>query len=422
MVTHPASLTDAIDNTLVLILAGGQGSRLKALTRSRAKPAVEFGGHSRLIDFTLSNCINSGFNRIGVITQYQSQCLIRHLMKNWGHINHHFDGCLDILPAYSATVKEGYTGTADACFKNSDYIRNSKARYVLILSGDHIYQMDYRKLLQTHLHQQADMTVSCIEVPCPDAANKLGVVCTDAESQLIGFHEKPDIPCEIKNMPGYSLASMGIYLFTADYLLSSLKEDALDCTSAHDFGKNVIPEQLGKARVIAHRFRGKDNRITPYWRDVGTLDSYWQAHMDLFNSTSPYCPDDDNWPLWGAAANAHSTRIQHGQCQLSDVILGAGCELQSCTLTRTVMSAGCRIGQDSALDACILLPNVTIGNAVTLNQVIVDRDCVVPDDTRILSAGHARELGLTVTDNGVVLLTQHDIQRNAAFARLPRFG
>lgn len=412
MLTHPTSITEAIDSTLVLVLAGGKGSRLHGLTQERAKPALEFGGHSSLIDFTLSNCLNSGFPRIGVITQYQSQCLIQHLMKNWGFLNHTHAGRLDILPAYSNQGVEGYAGTADACYKNATYIRESKARYVLILSGDHIYQMDYRKLLQTHLQTQADMTVSCIEVPQCDAASKLGVVCTNKDSRIIDFHEKPAQPCELDDLPGYSLASMGVYLVNADYLIKTLASDALLASSSHDFGKDVIPRQLNQARLFAHRFRGKSNQVTPYWRDVGTLDSFWQAHMDLLRSPAPIIMEDPAWPLRGrasATAGSMFTLSGNSPCELSSVLLGAQCHLDSCRIKQSVVSTNCVINQDASLNECVLLPDVTIGKGVALHRVIVDKGCTLPPGLKLDTPEQAKALGLTVTDNRVILLTQSDI-------------
>lgn len=405
-------LASAISKTLVLVLAGGKGSRLGKLTQNRAKPAVEFGGQHRIIDFTLSNCVNSGFTQIAVITQYKSQCLISHLMQHWGHINTMSNGRLDILPAYSKDEQEGYTGTADACFKNLDYIRSVSPDFILILSGDQVYQMDYRQLLVAHLETKSDMTLSCLKVPVDDAARQLGVVSVNHNNEIQHFAEKPDMPTQLPDSPGQCLTSMGLYLFNTKVCCDALKKDALTTSSSHDFGKDLIPALIGQRRVFAHLFRGLNGSSTPYWRDVGTLDSYWQCHMDLLLSPDRLRMDNPDWPLRGAEETIGISSIRSSgtsACELNEVQLANGCHLEGSRLSRSILFARCHIAANSTISHAVLLPDVSVGSHVRLSHVIVDNGCKIPDNTTITDPDWARHHGFTVTKNGIILITQHDL-------------
>ena len=402
-----------VENTMVLVLAGGQGSRLKELTQMRAKPVLEFGSHCRIIDFPLSNCVNSGLNRIAVLTQYKSQCLIRHLMQHWGPLNSNFGGRLDILPASQQQSENWYQGTADACYQNIEYIKAMAPKYVLILSGDHVYQMDYRQLISTHVKNGADMTVSCIEVPTKNAANQLGVLTADSKGQVTAFNEKPAKPHALLDAPDYCLASMGNYVVDTDVLIELLEKDAKTQDSEHDFGKNIIPSIIQKHRIFAHRFRSSKGNQIPYWRDVGTLDSYWRAHLDLLNNNEMLNLSDPDWPIRGHSLSGCPTEITSGSnkpaCELEKVLIGSGGRLISCHIRQSVLSNNCKVDAGSTLDKCVLLPNVTVGSNVKLENAIVDKDVTVPNNFVLNAPAIAKQQGFTVTDKGIVLITQKAI-------------
>ncbi|BFT31210.1 glucose-1-phosphate adenylyltransferase [Alteromonas sp. D210916BOD_24] len=402
-------------DTLVLVLAGGQGSRLKDLTKTRAKPVLEFGSHCRIIDFPLSNCVNSGLHQIAVLTQYKSQCLIRHLMQHWGPLNSSFGGRLDILPASQQRSENWYQGTADACYQNLSYIKSVAPKYVLILSGDHVYNMDYRKLLTTHVRNDADMTVSCIEVPTQLAAKQLGVLSADEKGQITAFDEKPHHPHALIDAPDYCLASMGNYVVNTDVLLKLLCHDANLKDSDHDFGKNVIPSIIQGHRVFAHRFRTPNGDQIPYWRDVGTLDSYWQAHMDLLNNRSLLNLADPEWPIWGSSHSRSPTEItqdkQSPACELTQMLVGSGGQLKSCSVKQSVLSSNVKVNAEAKLDKCVVLPDVTIGKGAKLEKVIVDKGVTIPPHFVIENAATAKQQGFTVTRQGVILVTQNVIDK-----------
>jgi glucose-1-phosphate adenylyltransferase len=287
-------------DSYAMVLAGGRGTRLKGLTDWRAKPAVPFAGKFRIIDFTLSNCVNSGVRRIGVATQYKAQSLIRHLQRGWSFLDGRFGEFIDLLPAQQQVEAQWYQGTADAVFQNLAVLRRSGCRYVLVLSGDHVYKMDYGRMLAQHVARQADMTVACLEVPLADAAS-FGVMSVNEVDRITGFAEKPREPQPIPAQPGLALASMGVYVLNAEFLYEQLIRDADDPRSSHDFGKDVIPHVVGRYRVCAHRFAQSCVGMTDhhaYWRDVGTLDAYWAANMELTKVTPELNLYDENWPIW----------------------------------------------------------------------------------------------------------------------------
>ena len=285
-------------------------------------------------------------------------------MQHWGTLNNSFGGRLDILPASQQQSESWYQGTADACFQNIDYIKSRAPKYVMILSGDHVYQMDYRKLLAEHVKNGAEMTVSCIEVPTKNAANQLGVLSADSKGRVTAFDEKPCKPHPLLDAPEYCLASMGNYVVNAEVLYRLLKADAKALESDHDFGKNVIPNIIEQHKVFAHRFRGADGCQIPYWRDVGTIDSYWRAHMDLLNNSDMLNLADPSWPIWGSALSSAPTQMrggtQKGQCDLNQILIGTGCQLTNCRIHHTVLSSNCAIGDGASLQGCVLLPDVTI--------------------------------------------------------------
>ncbi|MFT6738289.1 MAG: glucose-1-phosphate adenylyltransferase, partial [Kangiellaceae bacterium] len=297
------------NDTLVILLAGGQGSRLHELTESRAKPVLEFGGGCRIIDFPLSNCVNSGFKQIGVVTQYKAQCLIRHLVTTWTKFNQNFGEFLELLPASQQHSEQWYKGTADSLFQNIEFIKSVMPKYVLVLSGDHIYKMDYRDILDKHVKSGASMTVSCIEAPLQEAAGHFGIVNVDCDDAVLAFEEKPITPNGLPDKPNYVLASMGNYVFNTDFLIEQLQKDACNHSSGHDFGKDIIPTILTKHKVKAFRFRTPGASKAPYWRDVGTIDAYWEANMALLADNPSLDLCDNNWPIWSTTGCLQPARF-----------------------------------------------------------------------------------------------------------------
>ena len=295
---NPRYVSRLTKNTLALVLAGGRGSRLFELTNWRAKPALYFGGKYRIIDFPLSNCINSGVRRVGVLTQYKSHSLVRHIVRGWSHFKKELGEFVEILPASQRYSDDWYQGTADAIYQNLDIIRAEKPEYVLILSGDHVYKMDYGAMLVRHVESGADMSVCCLEVPVEEAAGAFGVLEVDETMRVKSFQEKPAEPAEIPGSPGICLASMGNYIFNTRMLFDLLLEDAASAKSSHDFGNDIIPSMIERAHVQAYPFRDSQTGGPGYWRDVGTLDSFWEANMELVHATPALNMYDPDWPIW----------------------------------------------------------------------------------------------------------------------------
>ena len=331
-------------NTVALILAGGRGSRLKDLTDRRAKPAVPFGGKFRIIDFPLSNCINSGIRRVGVITQYKSHSLIRHIQRGWSFLNGEFNEYIELLPASQQNnTEEWYKGTADAVHQNVDILKSSNAQYVVILAGDHIYKMDYEQMLQQHVDQGADVTVGCLEVPRMEATG-FGVMHVDEKDRIIAFVEKPKDPPGIPGNPDNALASMGIYVFNTEFLLDLLREDAANKNSSHDFGKDIIPHIVKNGKAVAHRFTQSCVRSTKetsaYWRDVGTVDAYWEANLDLCDILPALDLYDNDWPIWTYGEVTPPAKFVHDEdgrrgMAVSSLVSG-GCIVSGASLRRSL--------------------------------------------------------------------------------------
>ncbi len=396
--------------TLALILAGGQGSRLHELTTWRAKPAVQFGGKFRIIDFPLSNCINSGIRQIGVLTQYKSHSLIKHLVNGWSGGRQDFGEVMEVLPA-SMRVDDGwYKGTADAIFQNLDIIRSHDPRHVLVLGGDHIYKMDYGPMLAQHNIWQADMTVSCVEVSVQEAAGSFGVMQVDSDGRVIGFEEKPEHPSEIPGKPGRVLASMGNYVFNTGFLFEQLSRDADTSSSTHDFGKDLLPRFIDKYRVFAYRLGDDMPDKAPYWRDVGTLDAYWEANMELVSAKPELDLYDQEWPICTLQAQlppakfVHSTGKRRGlavNCIVSGGCIISGAQLHGCLLFSNV-----RVRSYSKIKHTVVMPDAEIGRECVINRAIIDRGCVIPDGTQIgINPDDDRARGFRVTEKGITLVT-----------------
>ena len=388
-----------------MVLAGGRGSRLRELTDWRCKPAVPFGGKYRIIDFTLSNCVNSGVRRIGVATQYKSYSLIRHLQRGWSFLDGRIGEHVDILPAQQQIEESWYRGTADAVFQNLNVLRRDGCRYVLVLSGDHVYKMDYGRLLEDHAAREADATVVCVEVPLAEAS-AFGVVSVDASGRVTGFDEKPAAPRPMPGSTDRALASMGVYVFNAAFLFEQLIRDADDRRSSHDFGKDLIPHIVGRYRVHAHRFAescvGMPER-EPYWRDVGTLDAYWEANMELAKVTPQLNLYDRDWPVWTDQEQLPPAKFvfdSDGRRGMAlDSMVSGGCIVSGATVRRSVLFSNVSVHDGATLEDCVVLPDVVVGPGVRLARAIVDRHCRL-DAAALGDAGRFR-----VTDKGLTLIT-----------------
>ncbi|MFQ5469447.1 MAG: glucose-1-phosphate adenylyltransferase [Gammaproteobacteria bacterium] len=396
-------------DTMALILAGGRGSRLKHLTQWRAKPAVPFGGKFRIIDFPLSNCVNSDIRRIAVLTQYKAHSLIRHIQQGWGFLRAELGEFVEVVPAQQRVANTWYEGTADAVFQNIDIMRSHAPSYTLILAGDHIYKMDYGPMLAYHVEQEADMTVGCIEVPLDDA-KAFGVMSINKDGVVEAFDEKPDNP---KPMPGNEdmvLASMGIYIFNTQFLYEQLIKDADDPSSSHDFGKDIIPSVIDRYRIIAYPFRDNETGVQAYWRDVGTVDSFWAANLELIGITPELNLYDQYWPIWTYQAQSPPAKFifddDGGRRGMAvDSMISGGCIVSGATLRHSLLFSDVTVKSYSELTDCVVLPDVFIGEKCKLRKVILDKGCHIPEGTEIGIDPEKDAERFYVSPGGVVLVT-----------------
>ncbi|WP_375248499.1 glucose-1-phosphate adenylyltransferase [Sphingomonas sp.] len=401
-------------DAMAYVLAGGRGSRLKELTDTRAKPAVYFGGKSRIIDFALSNALNSGIRRIGVATQYKAHSLIRHLQRGWNFLRPERNESFDILPA-SQRISEfqWYEGTADAVYQNIDIIEDIAPEYMVILAGDHIYKMDYEIMLRQHCDSGADVTVACMEVPRMEAV-AFGVMHVDAKDRIVDFVEKPADPPAIPGQPDVALASLGIYVFHTRVLIEELRRDAADPTSSRDFGKDLIPHLVKNAKAVAHRFSASCVRSpeepAAYWRDVGTVDAYWEANIDLTDVVPQLDLYDREWPLWTYSELTPPAKFVHDQDgrrgQAVSSLISGDCIISGANIHRSLVSTGTRARSYSMLDEAVVLPYCRIGRGARLSRVVIDRGVVIPDGLVVgedpeLDGRHFRR-----TEKGICLITQ----------------
>ena len=397
-------------DTLALVLAGGQGSRLFELTNWRAKPALYFGGKYRIIDFALSNCVNSGVRRMGVLTQYKAHSLIRHLVHGWSGFHAGAREFVEILPASQRVGGEWYRGTADAVYQNLDIIRTHGPRFVLVLAGDHIYKMDYGPFLAMHEDMEADMTVSCVELPCEEAAGQLGVMTVDEYGRVIAFDEKPEEPNSIPGKPGICLASMGNYIFNTEFLYEQLIKDADTPDSAHDFGRNVIPSIIKDYRVYAYPFRDPETQQQAYWRDVGTLDAFWEANMELVSVTPQLNLYDQKWPIFTHQTQAPPAKFvfdeQERRGAATQSMVSGGCVVSGAEVKGSLLFSRVTVNSFSQVKGSVLLPDVRIGNHCRLNNCIVDAGATIGDG-EVIGENHDddRERGFRVTEAGRTLVT-----------------
>jgi glucose-1-phosphate adenylyltransferase len=404
---------------MAYVLAGGRGSRLMELTDRRAKPAVFFGCKSRIIDFALSNALNSGIRRIGVATQYKAHSLIRHLQRGWNFFRVERNESFDILPASQRVSEtEWYAGTADAVYQNIDIIESYSPDHIIILAGDHIYKMDYEPMLQVHYERQADVTVGCIEVPRPEATG-FGVMAVDEQDRIVSFLEKPKDPPGMPGKPEMALASMGIYVFSTKFLFDQLRRDAADPNSNRDFGRDIVPYLVQHGKAIAHSFADSCVRsgfeAGAYWRDVGTLDAYWQANIDLTEVIPALDLYDSEWPIWTygevtpPAKFVHDLEGRRGQAVSS--LVSGGCIVSGASLKNSLLFTGVRMHSFSSIDSTVVLPAVDIGRGARLRNAIVDRGVQIPAGLVVGEDPIADAKRFRRTDQGVVLITQEMLDK-----------
>ncbi len=409
-------------DAMAYVLAGGRGTRLMELTDRRAKPAVFFGGKSRIIDFALSNAINSGIRRISVATQYQAHSLIRHLHRGWNFLRPERNESFDVLPASQRMGDElWYAGTADAVYQNTDIILDSGAKYIVVLAGDHIYKMDYEVMLRQHVDTGADVTVGCLEVPRMEAVG-FGVMHVDGRDQIIDFVEKPKDPPGIPDKPDLALASMGIYVFETRFLMDQLRRDAATEGSSRDFGKDIIPHIVKNGTAWAHRFarscvRSAKEEVA-YWRDVGTIDAYWKANIDLTDIVPQLDLYDRDWPIWTYAEINPPAKFVHDLdgrrgSAISSLVSG-DCIISGASVHRTLLSTGARVHSYSVLNDAVVLPRCTIGRGARLNKVVVDSNVTIPDGLVIGEDPEFDAKWFRRTDEDVVLITQSMIDNYLA--------
>jgi len=401
------AVSDLTRRTLVLVLAGGEGSRLRNLTKWRAKPAVPFGGKYRIIDFALSNCINSGMRRIGVLTQYKSHSLIRHLQRAWGFMRPEIGEFVEIIPAQQRLRPEWYQGTADAIYQNLDIIYRHEPDYVLVLGGDHIYTMNYAKMLTAHVQTEAELTVGCIEVPL-DEAKGFGVMSVDEEYRITRFTEKPSEPECVPGKSDKALASMGIYIFSMEFLTNALIRDAEDENSQHDFGKNIIPAAIQSAKSIAYPYL--DSRGEPdYWRDVGSLFSYWKANIELCDIEPELNLYERDWPIWTYQSQSPPAKFafddEGRRGQAIDSLVAGGCIISGAKVKRSVIFFNTRIETGSYVRKSVILPKVRIGKNCLIKNCVIDKGTVIPDGSQIGVDPEEDRRRFIVTDEGIVLVT-----------------
>lgn len=415
---EPADILGLSRRTVALVLAGGRGSRLHDLTDSRAKPAVYFGGKFRIIDFALSNCLNSGIRRIGVITQYKSHSLLRHLQRGWAFLKPEMNEFVDLLPAQQRVDEESwYRGTADAVFQNQDILDGYEADYIVILAGDHVYKMNYALMLADHVAGGRECSVGCIAVKRSEASS-LGVMSVGDDRRILDFVEKPADPPPMPGNPELSLASMGIYVFNARYLYAELARDLADPASTHDFGRDIIPHVVRNGCAMAHPFAlscvSQQPEQEPYWRDVGTIDAYWDANIDLTATVPLLDLYDADWPIWTYQQQLPPAKFVHNQDDRRGLaiesLVSGGC-IVSGAVFRSVLFTNVRVHSHAKVNWSVLLPGSQVGRGARLTRVILDRGCVIPDGLVIGEDADADARRFYRSEHGVTLVTRPMLAR-----------
>lgn len=416
---NPRFVSRLTKDTLALILAGGRGSRLYELTDWRAKPALYFGGKFRIIDFPLSNCINSGIRRVGVLTQYKAHSLIRHIQVGWSHFKRELGEYVEVLPASQRNSPNWYQGTADALYQNVDIIRAANPKYVMVLSGDHIYQMDYGNILAYHVENKAKLTVSCVEVPIEEAAGAFGVMTVDDKDRILRFDEKPANPTPVPGNPKLCLASMGNYIFDTEFLLDLLEKDATTEGSDHDFGKDIIPSIINSGDVYAFRFRDQRGNQA-YWRDVGTLDAFWEANMELVSPTPSLNLYDHQWPIWTYQTQLPPAKFvfddDDRRGYAVDSMVSGGCIISGGAVRKSLLFSDVRVHSYTLIEESVLLPEVQVHRHAKVKRAIIDRACEIPRGMEIgIDPEKDKANGFRVTKKGITLVTREMLgQRGGA--------
>jgi len=404
----PRYISNLTRNTLALIMAGGRGERLKHLTMWRAKPAVPFGGKFRIIDFPLSNCINSGIRRIGVLTQYKAHSLILHIQKGWGHLRGEFGEFVELLPAQQRIEASWYAGTADSIYQNLDIIRSHSPDHVLILAGDHIYKMDYGAMLAKHVENEADVTVGCISME-REKASEFGVMGISDDYRIHSFVEKPDQPEPMPGSPDESLCSMGIYIFNTELLFELLIRDADTSSSSHDFGKDIIPYAIQKYRVYAYPFTDAESGIQAYWRDVGTIDAFWESNLELIGVTPELNLYDDEWPIWTSQEQLPPAKFifdeDDRRGMAVDSMVSGGCIISGAYVHHSLLFSSVTVNDCSHIDSSVVLPDVSIGKNCRISHAVIEKGCEIADGTVIGENREDDEKRFFISPNGVVLVT-----------------
>lgn len=406
-----------MDNTLALILAGGKGSRLEPLTRDRAKPAVPFGGSYRIIDFTLSNCLNSGLRRMLILTQYKAASLDRHINLGWrGLLSRELSEFIDVVPPQQRIAEQWYQGTADAVYQNIYTIEKERPEYVVVLAGDHIYKMNYEPMVAFHKENQADLTIAALRVPVEEG-RRFGVMQIESDGRIVGFAEKPNDPQPIPGDAKHALASMGIYVFTARFLYEQLCKDATHPHSAHDFGRNIIPSIIDKQRVFAYPFRDENLKSGPYWRDVGTLDSYYEANLDLVSVDPLLNMYDERWPIRTYHPNFPPPKFVFAEEPGEDTRRGEALDSIVCQGTivsgghvwRSILGRNVRVNSYARVDESILFDGVDVGRHAKVRRAIIDKGVHIPAEMEVgYDLEQDRRRGFTVSDSGLVVIAKAD--------------
>jgi glucose-1-phosphate adenylyltransferase len=419
--THASRFVSRLTrHTLGLILAGGRGTRLHQLTEWRAKPAVPFGGKFRIIDFPLSNCLNSGIRQIGVLTQYKADSLIRHIQQGWGFLRPELGEYVDILPAQQRMQESWYAGTADAVYQNLDIFRQRDIQYILILAGDHVYKMDYGLMLAAHVENQADLTIGCMEVPLEEA-KAFGVMGVDESKRVREFVEKPEHPPAMPGQPDQALASMGIYVFNTAFLYEQLCKDADTPGSSRDFGKDIIPNVIKNYRVFAYPFRDPQSGVQSYWRDVGTIDAYWEANMELVGVNPELNLYDKEWPIWTYQEQTPPAKFvfddEDRRGYAVDSLISGGSIISGSQVKRSLLFTNVRVNSYCTIQDSVIMPEANIGRHCRITKAIVDRGCTIPENTVIGENLEEDRKKYYVSPGGVVLVTPEDFGQMLHYAR-----
>jgi glucose-1-phosphate adenylyltransferase len=400
---------------LAVVMAGGRGERLRDLTQHRCKPATPFGGKFRIVDFVLSNCVNSGIRQIFLMTQYKGQSLIQHVQRGWSYLRGEFGEFIDVVPAQQQVGEYWYRGTADCVFQNLELIRANRPKYVLVLAGDHIYKMDYGPMIAYHVEKGADITVGVVEVPVAKAG-EFGVLSTTEWNRVTRFEEKPGNPAPIPGRPGVAMASMGIYVFNAQLLEKLLIEDSLKANTAHDFGRNIIPAAIDTLQVFAYPFTDVKTRAQNYWRDVGTVDAYYDANIELVHVAPELNLYDEEWPIWTYQTHQPPAKFvldEDGRRGMAvNTMVSGGCIISGALVSQSLLFSNVRVDERSSIHRSVVLNNVVVRSGCTITNAILDEGCDVPAGTTIGVDRAADAARFHVTERGIVLVTPEMLQRS----------